>query len=447
MSLVLPTIVAVFGIIAVFGNNGWLATGLRKSGIELEYSIYGLSGILLAHVFFNLPLSARILMQALDRIPPESWRLASQLGISSFNSFRLIQWPVIKPALPGLILLVFSLCFTSFAIIMTLGGGPKATTIEVAIYQALRFDFELDVAIGLAVLQTTLCGILIFLNARFGKSADIFVSHGTPFKRLDGKPLPAKALDFAIIISVTLLVCLPLLAIVVAGFSPVLLTVLADTAFWKAALSTLAVSLLAGSLAVLLAAGLLHSSVHLRVRAGRHFTGRLLELSGSMILIIPPFVLGTGLFLLLRNSVDVFSLALPLTIVINALMGLPFAIRILEQPMISHAMHYDRLCAALGVNGTNRLTIIGWPLIRQPLGLALAICCTLAAGDLTAIALFGSQDVRTLPLLLYQRMGSYQLQEASVTAFLLLIYCLLLFRSIERCIGGKKSLGEDHVNA
>jgi len=52
-----------------------------------------------------------------------------------------VEWPVIARLLPGLATLVFTLCFTSFAVVLALGGGPRATTLEVAIYQALRFDF------------------------------------------------------------------------------------------------------------------------------------------------------------------------------------------------------------------------------------------------------------------------------------------------------------------
>jgi ABC-type Fe3+ transport system permease subunit len=49
--------------------------------------------------------------------------------------------------------LVFTLCFTSSAIVMTLGGGPGATTLEVAIYQALRFEFDFGRAALLALVQ------------------------------------------------------------------------------------------------------------------------------------------------------------------------------------------------------------------------------------------------------------------------------------------------------
>ncbi|MCB1756143.1 MAG: thiamine/thiamine pyrophosphate ABC transporter permease [Gammaproteobacteria bacterium] len=447
MSLIIPTVVGVFGIIAIFGNNGWLKQWLAASGIQGNFSIYGLTGILIAHVFFNLPLSARIILNALEKIPAENWRLASQLGITSFNSLRLIQWPVIRSTLPGIALLVFSLCFTSFAIVMTLGGGPGATTIEVAIYQALRFEFNLDNAVGLALIQMGLCLALILFSARFGKAPVISQSRGRLYRRRDGETLGARLFDFMMIGLVAVLVCLPITAIFQAGLNTKLVNVLQDNSFWQAATNTLLVSLLAGSLAVLLACGLLITSVHLRTRLGLHFSGRLVELSGSFILVIPPLALGTGLFLLLRDFADVFALALVLTVLINALMGLPFAIRVLENPMLDAALSNDRLCSALGIEGLNRLRIVEWPLLRKPFGLALAFSSTLAAGDLTVIALFGSQDVRTLPLLLYQNMGSYRLQEAAVIALLLLLFCLLLFWLLEILVGGNRAPELTHVDA
>jgi len=67
----------------------------------------------------------------------------------------------------------------------------------------------------------------------------------------------------------------------------------------------------------------------------------------------------------------------------------------------------------------------------------MAISATLSAGDLSAIALFGSERVSTLPLLLFQRMGSFRLYEAAVTALLLLVLCLILFLLLQRLVGGK----------
>jgi thiamine transport system permease protein len=56
--------------------------------------------------------------------------------------FRLVEWPWLRRHIPAVAALIFMLCFASFATVLSLGGGPKATTIELAIYQALSFDYD-----------------------------------------------------------------------------------------------------------------------------------------------------------------------------------------------------------------------------------------------------------------------------------------------------------------
>ena len=77
--------------------------------------------------------------------------------------FRHLEWPMLRTVVPGILVTVFLLCLTSFAVALTLGGGPKATTVELAIYQALRFDFDLPKAALLAMAQFGLCAIAAFV--------------------------------------------------------------------------------------------------------------------------------------------------------------------------------------------------------------------------------------------------------------------------------------------
>ena len=163
------------------------------------------------------------------------------------------------------------------------------------------------------------------------------------------------------------------------------------------------------------------------------------ELSGLLILVVPPLVLGTGFFVLLVPWINLFTVGLALVIIVNALMGLPYVIRLLGPALTQTANQHDRLCASLGLYGWQRLRLIEWPLVRPAAGLALALCAALATGDLGVIALFGTQDTATLPLLLYQRLAGYQMGQAAVTALVLLSLCFGLFMLIERVIGGGKS--------
>src|SRR5437667_10812172 len=89
LPMVMPAIVAVFAIVALYGEGGWAHRLGRGLGLPIGGFLYGLSGILIAHVFFNMPFAARTLLAALEAVPGESWRLASQLGMSSGQVFRL----------------------------------------------------------------------------------------------------------------------------------------------------------------------------------------------------------------------------------------------------------------------------------------------------------------------------------------------------------------------
>ncbi|STG70208.1 thiamine ABC transport system, permease protein [Escherichia coli] len=101
MTLILPVLVAVFGILSVYGRQGWLATLCQSLGLEWTFSPYGLQGILLAHVFFNLPMASRLLLQALENIPGEQRQLAAQLGMRSWHFFPLRRMAVVTATNPA----------------------------------------------------------------------------------------------------------------------------------------------------------------------------------------------------------------------------------------------------------------------------------------------------------------------------------------------------------
>ncbi|ASJ76484.1 thiamine/thiamine pyrophosphate ABC transporter permease [Granulosicoccus antarcticus] len=447
LSLVIPTIVAIYGIVAVFGRSGWLNELLAFLSIQ-PVGLYGLPGILIAHVFFNMPLATRIFLNSLETIPEDNWRLCKQLGMSPWAIFRFVEWDRLRNQLPGLALLIFTLCFTSFAIIMTLGGGPRSTTIEVAIYQALRFEFDITQAVALASIQLVICLALMALSTvlRHNSSMDFHAYIPLREKKSASQVYAVKQglwrgtawnlIHWGVIITASSFVFLPLLALTLSALNGKTLSVLTDASTLQAMSNTIIVSLCAAGLSVSLALSLLVSTRHMRIRLHQERRGQWLQLTGNIILVLPPLVLGTGLFLLLRPFADVFSIALVLVVIINSLMALPFVLRILDGPMMSAASQQDRLLQSLGIHGLNRWRFIDWVQLRKPLALSLALATTLSAGDLSAIALFGSERVRTLPLLLYQRMGSYRLEEAAVTAGLLLLLCLTLFAIIQRLLGG-----------
>ncbi|MEC7258711.1 MAG: thiamine/thiamine pyrophosphate ABC transporter permease ThiP, partial [Pseudomonadota bacterium] len=152
---ILPVIVAVIGLLAVFGRNGWISAALGWAGFDPVH-IYGFHGVVLAHIFFNLPLATRLVLQGWADIPAERFLLAAQLNADPRALRRLLEYPMLRQVLPGALAVIFAVCLTSFAVALMLGGGPRATTIELAIYQAFRFDFDLGRAALLALVQIAL---------------------------------------------------------------------------------------------------------------------------------------------------------------------------------------------------------------------------------------------------------------------------------------------------
>ena len=437
LPLVIPSIVAVFGIVAVYGRMGWINDLLSLFGAPRWQNLYGLSGILLAHVFFNLPLAVRLLLPLWAAVPGESWRLAAQLGMRSGAIWRLIEWPLLRQALPGTAGLVFMLCFTSFAVVLTLGGGPAASTVEVAIYQALRFDFDPARAVLLAFLELACCALLAGLGQRLVMPMPSEAAPGRPHPRPDASGALGRLGDALLIAAALAFVALPLAAVVHAGLSGPVALVLRDDLLWACTLRSLLIAAFAAPLAFAGGLSLLAMSRRLRLRHGRPGLAGSVELSGSLVIVVPPIVLGTGFFILLSPHFDVYALGPPVVVVVNALMGIPYVLRVLAPLHRQMGARYDRVCENLGLGGFHRMRLIDFALLRRPMGLALGLCAALSVGDLGVIALFGTQDNATLPLLLYQKMGSYRMEEAAVIALFLVTLCLVLFALVERVAGGR----------
>ena len=434
--LALPAIVAALGVLALFGRAGLLADVLAAMGDARWPGIYGLSGILVAHVFFNLPLATRLFLQALETVPADQWRLAAQLGLGARAGFRFVEWPVLRAALPGVAGLVFMLCITSFTIVLTLGGGPRATTLEVAIYQALRFDFDPARAVTLTALQIILTALVVFLLARLG--ADMVADAALPVAQR--RPAVAgkaeRAVNAALIAAALAFVAGPLTATVIAGLRADLVRLATDPAVHAATLTSLVLALLAALCSVALSTALIVARRAIELKRQADMPPSLLERSldtgSGFVLVVPPIVVGAGWFILLRHTGHVFAVAPVMVVAVNAVMAMPFAVRAIRPAHDAASARHERLCASLGVSGLSRLRLIDWPVLRRPLATALAFAMALSLGDLGVIALFGSDEVQTLPYLLLARLGSYRTEDAAGLALFLGVVCLLLMLLVDR---------------
>jgi len=428
MPFILPVMVAVLGLLAVFGRAGVINTGLAWLGLP-TLNIYGLHGVVLAHVFFNLPLATRLILQGWLAIPAERFRLAATLGFRSRDIARILERPMLRTVVPGAAMVIFLICMTSFAVVLALGGGPRATTIELAIYQAFRFDFDLAKAALLASVQIllglTVAGLALGISvpAAMGGGLDRVV------QRWDAAAIGQRLGDAVLLAAVTLFLLTPLLAILLAGVGRVGVL---PVAVWAAAARSLAVASAATLLTVGLALPLVISLYRLRHHRGLSLP---LEVLGYLSIATSPMVMGVGLFILLFPVADPMALALPITAVVNMAMSLPFALRALTPALQEVEQTYGPLADSLGMVGRGRLRLLILPRIRRALGFSAGLAAALSMGDLGVIAMFAAPHGATLPLQLYRLMSAYRMADAAGAALLLLGLSLALFWLFDR--GGR----------
>jgi thiamine transport system permease protein len=233
-----------------------------------------------------------------------------------------------------------------------------------------------------------------------------------------------------------LYVALPVAGIVVSGLAADLMRLMSE----RAVLTAIGTSVVLGFGAALLAVILSLSLVIAREATKSRRLANLFDTGASLILVMPPIVIGAGWFILLRHFTDPFTMAPFMVVTVNAAMAMPFAVRLLRPAWDTSAVRHNRLCAQLGISGFNRLRLIDWPAIRRPFGMAFAFAMALSLGDLGTIALFGSDALQTLPYLLLQRMGSYRTFDAAGLALILGILCLCLMMITDRAAASRKEI-------
>ncbi len=428
-AIVTPGMVVAFGLLSIWGRNGWInQIADTLFGITFDSPAYGLSGILLAHVVLDGAFAARILLARLDAIPQSRLKMGQSLGLSAWKRFALIDWPALRGSLPGLGAIIFLLAFTSFPIVLLLGGGPANQTLEVAIYTAVRLDFDLVGAVRLALTQIAVCSLVIVVASAFspipsalGRSVQPRWRDAAPVRALQWFTLALGAIGFA----------LPLVSVLYDGLGAGLVRVLGQASFWWSTLTSISIgassALLTLVLALVLALG--RSAVEHRVAR------TVLNIPAYAYLAVPAVVLSLGFFLLVRASGVSVSLAAPIVVVIaNSLLSLPFAIATLGPPLDAIMRTRGKLIRSLGLSGWHQFSRIEYPLLGRDIGLMLALAFCFSLGDLGVIALFGTQDFQTLPLLMYRALGSYKTNDAAAIAALLLIFTIAAFVGLPRLV-------------
>ena len=170
LPFILPTVVVAAGFNAMIGPRGWLnlvlmdILNISRPVINIQNT---LAAILLAHVFYNTSIVIRIVGTALAQLDRKLEDAALTLGASPWKAFTKITVPLLMPSILSSVLLVFLFDFTSFGVILMM-GGPRFTTLEVEIYIQTMQYLNLPLAGILSLIQLGFTMIVTTILMRIG---------------------------------------------------------------------------------------------------------------------------------------------------------------------------------------------------------------------------------------------------------------------------------------
>ena len=425
ITFVIPTIIIVLGIISVYGSSGYLSSIFKFIDYELGSFIYGIKGIILAHVLLNFPFVTRILFQSLQDISEDEWSLAKHNGLSNFVVFKTIEWPAIKKNIPTVLTMVFILCFMSFAPVLIFGGGPNYSTLEVAIYQALLFEYDFSKAINLSFVQLIVCLIFLSMFLLHNKVSFFVLSENR--KSIKNSYSLNYVHEYFLIFIFFIFAFSPLLVIITEGISsPLLVKTLLSNSFLKSLGYTFIISIGSGFLSTVLTLGLLSFGKEFFVKKSlKKFV--LFETYIYLLLVFSPVLISSGFFILFRKYFNILSPGLGLVILINAIFTIPLSYSLIKSSFYKIFFEQDFLSKSIGLTGLNRFLLIEWPTINIPVITAFIVTSIISASDLVIISFFGTNNFSTLSLLIFRLMGSYRFEESQVVSFLFLLYCFIYF--------------------
>jgi thiamine transport system permease protein len=254
---------------------------------------------------------------------------AAALGASPSRRFRRVTLPLLRPAVLAASAIVFLFTFTSFGVIVILGGLGRAT-VETEIYRFAITRNEFGSAAVLAVIQAVAVGAVAVLNQRLQHRIPAPASGARMIHRRDVHSTRARLYVGAVLVVTLALLLSPFLTLVARSFDvggtfgldnfaalgerPNVLPVSPLRALGNSVLFATAAAVLAGAVGTLAA---LASGAGLRLSRWVE-TAVLIPLGISAVTLGFGYLVGFTFFELRRSPV--------LVIVAHAVIGTPFVV-------------------------------------------------------------------------------------------------------------------------
>jgi thiamine transport system permease protein len=461
LPFILPTVVVAASFNALLGPRGWLNLwlmnwlGLESPPIQL---LNTLGAILLAHVFYNTTVVIRVVGSALVQLDPRLEQAARVLGASPWRALREVVLPLLKPALLSATLLVFLFDFTSFGVVLLL-GGPRYATLEVEIYiQALQM-LNLPLAGLLSAVQLGCTLAITVLNSRLSGKRAVPLA---PRLRGEGIRRPHTWRERLLVGGlVTLLAALLVMPLAALGLRSVtrmeaargergevqsgltldyyreLFINRSSSLFYVPPIEAARNSLTYAGTTVLISLAL--GSLAAAALAKPSRVNRWLEPLLLLPLGASAVTLGLG-FIVVFNKPPLDTRSFPLLIPIaHSLVALPFVVRTLQPAMASIPLSLKQAAAVLGASPLRAWLEVDLPIIARAALVSAIFSFTISLGEFGATSFLARSETPTLPVAIYRFLsqpGGLNYGQAMAMATLLLGVCALGILAIER-LGGE----------
>jgi thiamine transport system permease protein len=449
---VLPTVVVAIAFTALLGPRSWLNQtlmalfGLDRPPIALQHTIWI---ILLAHIFYNYTVVLRIVGGFGANLNPRIEEAARMLGARSRDVLWHVTLPLLTPAIAAAALLVFVFSFTSFGVILIL-GGPRFATLEVEIYRQTVNLFNLPLAAALAIVQILFTFILMWtytrLQARTAVPLDLRPRERTQ-RRVTG------IRDRLVVgVNVTLMLVLllaPLLALVERSFRlgggftfryyGELFINRRDSILYVPPAQAVVNSIGFAAVAVVLALALGLISASLLARPGRRRGTRRMQMLFDPLLMLPlgtsAVTLGFGFIIALDEPPLNLRTSLLLIPIAHALVAFPFVVRSLLPGLRGIKPSLRETASVMGASPWRIWRQVDLPIVGRALLVGAVFAFTISLGEFGATALIARPQTPTMPVAIYRFLGqpgALNYGQALAMSTLLMLVCAVGMIAIER---------------
>lgn len=457
LPFILPTVVAAAAINSLYGPRGWLNLGwmaLTQSETPLINIVNTLSAILLAHVFYNTAVVIRVTGSAWEKLDQRLPDAARVLGASSLAAFREVTLPLLMPSILASALLVFLFDFTSFGVILML-GGPGFSTLETEVYYQALQRLNLPMASLISIIQLVCTILIVITHARLNRTVQVPLVPKLRASAFNRPLFLRQKIVTGVIISILILLfVLPVASLAVRSVSRLeadrgqrtavnagitldyyreLFINRRQSIFYippiQAALNSL---LYAGETVVI--SGILGMLASLALRRKNHLS-RFMDSLLMLPLGTSAVTLGLGYILVFnRPPMDIRSFPLFIPIA-HSLVALPFVIRTIGPALESIPASLRQAAATLGAAPYRVWLEIDWPIMARSALVAAIFSFTISLGEFGATTFLSRPEWPTLPVAIYRFLsqpGALNYGQAMAMATLLLMVCLVGILSMER---------------